>query len=338
MTHLERLAADPGAYNVFLAMRVIDAAFEDAPRLGTARRAREDRFRLGQEPSMAFARTSVSKVTLPEGGKPGHLRNLFFGLFGPHGPLPPHLTEYARERERSHGDPTFTAFANMLTHRMMSLLHRSWVTGQPAAAFDRGENGETERQIAALAGYGAPALRNRDSMPDLAKRHFSGHLAPGPRHPQGLASMLSVFFRTPVRIQDFIGTWLRLEPEDRWTMGGAVPLGEGTSLGSQVWSRSAKFRIRIGPLRAAEFERFLPGGASLVRLSAIVRNYIGDAMDWDVNLILRAEDIPEARLGATTRLGQTSWIGDISTKQDADDVFISPDFGPAAMAGHGTER
>ena len=40
-----------------------------------------------------------------------------FGLLGPNGPLPLHLTEYVRERLRHHADPTFARFLDLFHHR-----------------------------------------------------------------------------------------------------------------------------------------------------------------------------------------------------------------------------
>ena len=60
------------------------------------------------------------------------------------------------------------------------------------------------------------------------------------------------------------------------------------------------------------------------RLAAIVRNYVGDALDYDVNVVLRAEDVPAATLGGDTRLGQTSWIGTRDASTDADDLYLQP--------------
>lgn len=322
LTQYARFAADPRAYHVFLAMRVIEARFGDAPRLGRSRRPRQDAVRLGQEPSMAFQPTAIAAFRQPQEGRPGQLVNLFFGLFGPHGPLPAHLTEYARERLRNHRDPTFAAFADMLTHRPMSLLYRAWLTGQPAASHDRGENGDMERKVAALAGYMGHGLTRRDAMPDLAKRHFAGLLARGPRHAQGLAAMLASFFRAPVRLQQFVGSWLTLEPADRWALGGPATLGRSTSIGERVWSRDAKFRIRIGPLSLTEYRALLPGGAALARLAAVVRNHAGDTLDWDVNLVLRGDEVPPAVLGDNARLGHVSWIGRREGGGDVDDLLL----------------
>ena len=114
--------------------------------------------------------------------------------------------------------------------------------------------------------------------------------------------------------------WLHLEPHDRGRLGEAQ-LGVGASLGEKVWSREAKFRIRIGPLNLADYERLLPGGASLKRLAAIIRTYAGDTLEWEANLVLKREDVPATVLGQSGALGLTSWIGE-RPPEDADD-FVS---------------
>ncbi len=321
---LQRLESAPASYHIFLALRLIEARHPDRPRLGRSRRPREDAVRLGQVAEMGFPSATIHDYVPGGAGGPARLINRFFGFFGPNGPLPTHLTEYARERARIARDPTLVAFADMLTHRMMSLLYRAWTTGQPAADYDRGRGGSLDEQVAALAGLKGRALRDRDAMPDLAKRHFTGHLARGPRNADGLAAMVSAFFAAPVKVIQFVGSWLELEPTDRWRLGAATPLGHGTGIGSRVRSRAAKFRIAIGPVSLDEYRRLLPGAPSLDRLVAIVRGYVGDALDWDVNLILRGDEVPAAVLGADLRLGQTAWIGTRRGGGDASDLYLSP--------------
>lgn len=322
LTHIERLRDAPEKHHIFHAFRILESAYTDAPRIGNSRRPREDQVRFGQEAELSFPPSSVAAFRPPSEDRPGQLTNRFYGLFGPQGPLPLHLTEHARDRLRNHRDPTFVAFADMLTHRLMTLLYRAWRSGQPAPSFDRGDNDAFERKIAALAGLRGEAMRGRDAFPDLAKRHFTGLLAQGAKNAEGLVSILSGFFRAPVKIEEFVGAWLELEPDDRWQFGVPAQLGRGTSIGNRVWSRNAKFRVRIGPLTLEEYERLLPGGESLGRMRAIVRNYAGDALDWDVNLILKAEERPEPLLGQTMRLGQTSWVGDVNNERDADDLYL----------------
>lgn len=153
LTHYENLVRDPKSHHIFFAMRVLEAHFDENPRLGTARRPRQEKVRFGQEPELAFPKSTIHAFDPQTKDAPAKLRNLFFGLYGSHGPLPLHLTEYARGRKSNHKDGTLVAFTDMLMHRVMELLYRAWVRGQPAPAFDRGSNTETENKIGALAGH-----------------------------------------------------------------------------------------------------------------------------------------------------------------------------------------
>ncbi len=325
LTHHARLSADPRSHHLFLALRILEAHHADRPRLGRSRRPAQDAVRLGQDPDMAFARTTIASYGPDRRSGRMRLANLAFGLFGPNGPLPLHLTEYALERRRKHRDTALIAFADMLTHRLMSLFYRAWTTGQPAAAFDRPDGDGLARKVAALSGRDGAAMAGRDAMPDLAKLHFAGHLSAGPKSAEALVSMLQAFFAAPVRLQPFVGSWLDLEPDDRWQLGGPAGLGRATSIGTRVRSRSAKFRLHIGPLGLEEYRRLLPGNGALERLAAIVRNHVGATLDWDVKLVLRAADVPRSALDGGAALGHTSWLGTRrASARDADDLYLTP--------------
>jgi type VI secretion system protein ImpH len=324
VTHLDALAARPRAYHLFQALRIIEAAYADAPRLGSSLRPSQDPVRIGQEVELAFPPVTVTAFEPrgPEG--PGRLRNLFFGLFGPMGPLPLHVTEYARDRERNFDDPTLSAFADTFHHRMTALLYRAWASAEPVTGYDRPGDDPFAAHVAALTGLRGPAFRNRDAMPDVAKLHFAGRLSAGPRNEEGLLAMVGAYFRVPATIESFVGSWLMLEPGDRWQLGKPAALGRSTTIGARVWSRQAKFRLRIGPLSLADYRRLLPGGDSLPRLVALVRNYLGDAFDWDVNLVMARGQAPQVSLGRQGQLGWTSWIGTAQQAREAGDLQLRP--------------
>lgn len=326
LSRLKALSENPVRFNFQRAMRILDAAFSNRPRLGESKRPKDDSVRLGQDVSLAFPTSTIASFEEGEAGKPAKLTTRFFGLFGPNGPLPLHLTEYARERQRHHRDPTMIAFADVFHHRFLSLFWRAWASADPAASFDRPDSDHFSDNIAAFAGHRGDAFADRDEMPDLAKRRFAGRLGHHTRNEDGLHAIVSAFFNAPVEIQPFIGSWLRLEPEEHWRLGDRrvnARLGHSTSLGARVWTRQDKFRIRIGPMGVNEYQRLLPGGESLRRLVAIVRNYIGDELDWDVNLVLKEFETPPAQLGKTGQLGWTTWIGQ-RQKQDAYDLYLTP--------------
>ncbi|MEM6489311.1 MAG: type VI secretion system baseplate subunit TssG [Pseudomonadota bacterium] len=335
LSRLDMLAADPARHNILMALRIIDASFPGRPRLGASARPAEDPVRLGQIPQMAFPVSTIADYVPAkpaEGTKPPRppkLRQLFFGMWGPNGALPLHLTEYARERVMRHNDPTLVEFCDVFHHRLLSLYYQAWLRSEAAPSFDRTDADPFGDKVAAVAGIYGDHLSDRDSTPDGVKRYYAGLMAMGPRNGAGLLAMLRSFFTAPVAIQDFIGSWLQIEPEERWRLGEGR-LGEDTTVGAKVWSRQSKIRIRIGPLSLSAYRRLLPGGASLRRLTAIVRAYLGDAMDWDVNLVLRHDQVPQTVLGIQGALGLTTWLGDTTPGRDADDLALRP---AAALGG-----
>lgn len=322
---LRRLAAAPYAFGFYQAMRRLEAFYRDRPRFGRSTRPGQELLRLGQEPSVVFAPATLAGWEPEKAERPARLLVHFFGLFGPDGPLPLHLTAYARDRARNFRDPTFQRFADVFHHRALALFYRAWANSRPTVSFDRPEDDRFALYIGALIGLGMDSLRNRDAMPDLTKFHFAGHLANQTRHAEGLGSILSAFFTVPVRIECFIGAWLRLPEHERTRLAEnerTGKLGKSTLIGGRVWTRQEKFRVVFGPLGLADYLRLLPGGISFHRLIPIIRNYAGDRLLWDVNLILKREEVPPTLLGRQGRLGWTTWLMPRNKPTDAADLFL----------------
>ncbi len=302
LSRFEALKKHPEKYHIFQALRLIEAAYADKPRLGRSRRPRQDAVRLKQRIDMAFASSTVARFVPynEETGEAGELAQYMFGLFGPNGPLPLHFTEYAYNRQHSFRDLTFKAFADMFHHRMLSLFYRAYASGEPTSSFDRkGEVDPFAQKVAAFAGLRGAAFANRDALPDLAKLRYAGRLAHGPRNEEGLVALISGFFGAPATLESFVGTWLELDKQDTWELGNPhkpAKLGQSCSIGAKVWTRQAKFRFRVGPVGLAEYKRLLPGGESLKRLKAMVNNYMGEALMWDMNLVLKAGEAEPAIL------------------------------------------
>ena len=65
-------------------------------------------------------------------------------------------------------------------------------------------------------------------------------------------------------------------------------------------------------------------GASLDRIKAAVRGYVGDELDWDLQLSLRKEDAPPLGLGIVGHLGWSSWLMQKQMPKDPDDLVLHP--------------
>src|SRR5256885_2083353 len=118
-------------------LRYLQARHPALPRLGQATRPKDEPLRLGQDPSLAFAPATIAEILPSRAGEPERMTVWNFGLYGPNGPLPTHITEYVRERLRQHDDATLARFSDIFHHRMLLLLFRAWSDAQPTASLDR---------------------------------------------------------------------------------------------------------------------------------------------------------------------------------------------------------
>jgi type VI secretion system protein ImpH len=324
---LDRVAQAPHAFDFFYLLRQIDAASPERPRLGTSARPDRDMLRIGQSPAMNFAPSPLAGLDPDDKHRPARLRTYMFGMFGPNGALPLHLTEYAYRRAAHFGDTALTHFIDLLHHRLATLFFRTWAASEPTVSHDRPQQDDFARQLASLAGYGMESLRHRDAMPDIVKLHLTGRLASHARNPEGLAAILGSFFDVPVQIEEFVPSWVKLPTNSICRLGvdpATATLGTTAIAGNRIRLHHHRFRLRIGPLRLPEYERLLPGQPSMQRLVPIVRNAVGDELDWSVNLLLRHDEVPKTCLGRTGQLGWTSWLGTRRSREPAGDLSLDP--------------
>src|SRR5262249_30494666 len=113
---------------------------------------------------------------------------------------------------------------------------------------------------------------------------------------------------------------------------GNNELGATAVVGERVWDVQSKIRIRLGPLRYAQFTEFLPDPAPVAERKAffllvhLVRLYVGPELDFDVQLVLKAEDVPGCQLTANgaghPRLGWNTWITSQRVSHDAEEAVF----------------
>ena len=313
--------------NFYQVLRLIENANVLLPRIGTSLRPRDDAVRLGQDPALIFHPTMLDHYKRADGKGRARLAVNFFGLLGANGAMPVHITEYVRDRLRHGGDRTLLAFLDVFHHRMLSLFYRARATAEPVISLDRADGDRFSVFVGSMFGIGAPALRERDDISDFAKLHFAGLLANKTRPAAGLVTILSEYFKLPVQIEQFVGHWMRMPSEIHSHIGMLERnnrLGGSLVLGKSVWDCQHKFRIVIGPVAYADYQRFLPGGASMRRLLAWVKNYVGVTLDWDVRVILKKEEMPPLRLGGATRMGWSTWLTSTKPTRNPDQMLINP--------------
>jgi type VI secretion system protein ImpH len=317
---LAQVEAAPWDFDFYALMRRIDTLRLHAPVLGKGLRPSQELLRLGQVPELDFAPAALAKFN--RDALHPRLGVRFFGLLGPHGPMPLHLTEYVRERLHQRNDPTAARFLDVFHHRMLSLFYRAWAEAQPVVQQDRPNADRYASWLGATFGLNrsSKAGGGADSVPENAKLFQAGLIASRSRNPEALTKVLSQYFRVPVELEPHVGHWLTLASVDRSRLGFArnrpersqVPhaeLGRSANAGHKVWDRQYRFRLRLGPLTMQQYQDFLPGGAAWPPLVDWVKLLAGQDQGWDTQLVLAKPEVPEPRLDRRMRLGLTSWLG-----------------------------
>lgn len=256
------------------------------------------------------------------------------GLTGPDGVLPRHYTALLVERVRRR-DFALRDFLDLLHHRLISLFHRAWrkhrfpVDYEYEAAAGRERDDLFTRCLFALVGYGTPGLRGREDLAETLLLEYAGHFA-NRRRPAGvLQAMLAERFDVPVEVVEFQPQWLRIDGDARsilpvrtgpgggrgWTLGRGLgesynELGVNVVVGDRVRDLQGRFRVQLGPLSYERFRRFAPGGDARQPLLRFVRAFVGPEFEFDLQLLLDPDEVPECGLGAAegTRLGWDTWV------------------------------
>ena len=154
LTLLRAIAHEPHAYGFYHVARLIECAYPGR-RPGWAPRAACAKIRCVsvRRPRSDLRCPPWRRWSCTEGASP-RLLVRFTGLTGPNGPLPLHLTEFARDRLRNHGDRTFLRFLDTFHHRFFTMFYRAWADAQPTVSLDRPDQDPFGDRLGALAGYG----------------------------------------------------------------------------------------------------------------------------------------------------------------------------------------
>jgi type VI secretion system protein ImpH len=149
-----------------------------------------------------------------------------------------------------------------------------------------------------------------------------------------LQTLLAGYFDVPIEIRQFRGQWLPLEVQNqtRFEDDGNCTLGNNVVAGDRVWDVQGKILIRLGPLNYTEFMEFLPDRTptpsrkAIFLMSQLVKFYAGPELDADVQLVLKAEDVPQCQLDGNPilgpRLGWNCWTLSGPAEKDADDAIF----------------
>jgi type VI secretion system protein ImpH len=305
---LDQMSAEPWRFDFYDVLRQLERANPNSPRIGESASRRDEFVDLGQDPYLEFPASNLASVAVRDARVQIIVK--FLGLLGPQGALPLATTEETLGWLIMRDD-AFPRFLDLLNNRFLQLFFRAWANARPIAQHDRPDQDRFIAYVGSFIGLGTTTFRNQDSVSDIAKLEFAGLLAPKAKSASRLERFLAGLFDTRIEIAEFVGTWLSFEPRDCSTIGGRnAGLGKDLMLGRSVFSLEDKIRIRLYVKNLAHYERFLPTGRSDLAkpLADAVFFYVGDELDWDVELAIPSGEVAPMKLGVSGRLGWTGWV------------------------------
>lgn len=310
----DHLSTAPSDFEPITALRVAAAEAErrGVPLLVTAR------------PETALTPLAVDLVTADEDAV--RVDSHLFSYLGPLSPLPPGYTEVAarQRRQRAGG---FSAFLDIFTDRL------TWLFVAAAEKYDlaallrwaKPSDNAILTALRGLLGFGAPAART--PLPGDEVLRFGGLLAQRTRSGEGLRAIAQAELGLPVKLEQFQLIWRDIPISEQSRFDGTMQLGLNASAGAKVPDRSGQCRLKIGPVRYADFLSLEKGQPRMERLMRLIRHYLPPGIDYDIQIVLDRRDIPETQLGGATpsRLGWNSWSRLAPAANDSGDAIIRPD-------------
>jgi len=327
----ERLFEYSFEYSFFQAVRLLHLLLADRPGVGRIAKPEEEPVRFKVRQSLEFPASAIHDISLE--ADPPSMTVAFIGLTGVQGALPHHYTQHILARAQSK-DFAMAEFFDLFNHRLVSLFYRAWekhhfpVRFQFAAS--KYETDEFTQYLFDWIGLGTDGLRGRQAMRDVALLRYAGLFGQKPACSSALRSILRDYFGVPVEIEEFVGDWYRLSEDDQCDLSGSGlsnQLDGGAIAGDAVWDPQARFRVRLGPLTLDRFLAFLPDGQAVTELRDLVRFYVGPVLQFDMQLVLKAEEVPWCRLGdegpGGPLLGWCGWLKTEEFVHDAGDVVVA---------------
>lgn len=315
---VDLLERDPGRFEPVTALRIAQAAADGE---------------LDIAAPMGVSPAPLAVSGFRRKGERGTLKSALAGLTGPLGSMPSAYNEQImrQERNRSRG---LASFFDLFSARMAELFADACEKYRIARRLRWGGNRRDNAfvtSLLALSGFGTKRLTERSGVDEDLILRFSGFFAARNRNPANLRAMLEEFTGLPVEVELFRPRWLTIPENERSRMGSAqgVQLGVNATAGAAIHDFSGGFRVVIGPLGYQDYLSLTPGGRNITELFALARLYVGAALDFDIQVILKKEDVPFCQLGQgkaesdQPRLGWNSWARVAPAATDSGDAIIT---------------
>lgn len=208
------------------------------------------------------------------------------GLTGAMGALPVAYSEWMTERLYRYSDQSAKAFIDIFGHRLYCLDYLAWQKNHLYALTESQFQPPLQTIVFALTGQ-------------LTTADKSGLGSPAPLFSSSVLSLVNLEcwleqkFGIPAIITPFTGGWCDVPDADRCLLGGTQQsLGMAPMIGNQRLERDSHFDVLLGPMSSIQSRRFLPENHDWQVLQDCIRNYVGPAINFSIQLSVSNTDEP----------------------------------------------
>ena len=320
---LAEAAARAGFYPLVALLERLTAG---AARVGEAGPPGEEAIRFRHDPALTFSTGDVSRVSLRESPERAddpfspkrsvfEVVTTFLGLTGAITPLPMYMVEELVQE--APGGSLRRDFLDLFHHRLLSLLYRLCSKYDLAGEHTTRTLDRWSLRLLALAGLDAYEDPLPTTLPAWRLLRLLPLLATHARTARTLEVAIEDVLAEElggarVTVQQFMGAWVEIEPDQRMRLGVSnCELGRTSLVGSRIYDRSGRFQVRIAPLTQQAYRRLLPEGDLAPVVREVVAVFVRDPIDYTLELGLARDEAPSFQLSRSSpcRLGRDTWLG-----------------------------
>ncbi len=275
-----------------------------------------------------FTSSDLSSLISRENAPPILTVN-FLGIAGVQGPLPTPYTQILLDRLRSR-DYAFRDFLDIFNHRIISLLYRIRKKYRPNLSDVKASESNVGRMLRTFIGLGFrnPLFENQSSLSDSALVGMAGLFWETYPSKAGLQNIIKHYFKIPANVKDFRGKWISFKDDQQTRLGTTSGkfnlLGQNSVLGKSAWDKIGAITLVLGPLSLSQFTSFFRGQNAFQNLCDLTMLYVGFGITFDLNLILKKEEVPDLHLGKSSYLGWSTWLKLQPFTKDDQQVNVHP--------------
>jgi type VI secretion system protein ImpH len=246
-----------------------------------------------------------------------YLTVAFIGIAGVQGGLPLHYTELLLQQSRYH-HTALADFLDLFHHRSIELFYLSWEKHQFYVGVEKAKKSQKidlfTRMLKSLTGMSADLFH-------------AGHYANPKRSAMALSQILSHYFAISVKVLEWQGEWLVLS-DDKCTALNTHNqnnrLGINMIAGKKIWSAQHKVRIQLNLSQKKQLVLFNPNGKAFHQLCEMTREFIGPALKFDVQLIVKSKAVSHFQLNKKhpTHLGWDIWFKSDHMPDELNDIVL----------------